>query len=171
MGKFSFAIALGLAAAIIGQAGHAGQASGTRIKDKGADTQPVTILRFDEAGEFAAARALISRGESDKAIATIQALMKRDKTPSIQYAAWNALCAAYSADKNVAAARQACDKAVALRPSHWMALNSRGTLHLITGSPEAALDDYERAKDLAPNTGAADVVAHNIALAKARLDG
>lgn len=143
----------------------AAQTTGTRIK--GNTEQPVSIIRFEEPAEIALARSLIARGEIDAAIETVEGLLAQDSAPDIQYFGHNALCVAHSAGKNWDEALKACDQAVAIRSGHWMALNSRGTVHLMAGRISAAIADYEAAlASLSENANARQVVEHNLELAR-----
>lgn len=145
--------------------------TGTRIKG-GESDQPTTIIRFDEPGELREIRRLLERGEIAPARTLADQLLAGDKTPSMRYAALNAKCAIETRAGQFDAAIEACDKAIAIRPLYWMALNSRGTAHLLAGRPEAALRDYETAlRSVSEDSTTAEVIRHNIALAQQRLSG
>ncbi|MDT8397265.1 MAG: hypothetical protein RQ899_01455 [Pseudomonadales bacterium] len=139
------------------------QNTGSRIE--GRPSQPLTIVRFDEPAEIAAIRASIARGEMGEAVAMAESMLAADPTIAIQYFGNNALCVALSAAKDWEGALAACNKAVRIRPGYWMALNSRGTVQLMTGRHQQALADYQKAlQALSADSLEADVVRHNIAL-------
>lgn len=162
---------LGCALLVMAIAGSAfAQSTGSRIK--GQADQPLSIIRFEEPAEIARTRALIERGEVAAAIATAQGLLASDSAPDIQYFGHNALCVAHSAARDWGRALEACDSAIRIRPTHWMALNSRGTVHLMAGRGRAAVADYQKALRALPDDSAAtDIVRHNLGLAEAQGDG
>ncbi|GEQ98560.1 hypothetical protein JCM17844_21970 [Iodidimonas gelatinilytica] len=143
------------------------QTTGSRIVRN--NDQPVNIIRFEEPAEITQIRILLNDGKTDKAILAAENLLEKDKTPLVQYAAWNALCVIHSTVDAWNKALAACDKAIKIRPNHWMALNSRGTLHLMRGTPQKAITDYRAAlANLPEKSHEADVVRHNIDLAEAQ---
>jgi tetratricopeptide (TPR) repeat protein len=143
------------------------QSTGTRIEK--APDRPLNIIRFDEPAEIAEIRSLLEQGAHGDAIDLALTLLERDKTPAIQYSAWNALCAARSKDNQWDGALEACEKAIAIRPRHWMARNSRANVYLMQGRYDLALDDFQIAlANLAPGSMEAQVVEHNIAITESR---
>lgn len=145
--------------------------TGTRIKG-GEGEQPTVIVRFDEPGELAEIRKLLGQNKIEEARLAADTLLKIDRTPSIQYAGLNARCAIESKAGQFEKALEACNAAIRIRPLYWMALNSRGTVHLLAGRPRDALKDYETAlASLPAESPTTDLVRHNIDLAKQRLGG
>ena len=143
------------------------QSTGTRIEK--APDRPMTIIRFDEPAEIAKIRSLLDQGAHQEAIDLALSLLQRDKTSAIQYSASNALCAALSKDNQWDSALEACEKAINIRPHHWMARNSRANVYLMQGRYDLALDDFQIAlANLAPDSMEAQIVAHNIAITQSR---
>lgn len=137
----------------------------------GAKGQPLTIVEFDEPSELKAVRAALAAGEPQVAVAHAQSLLARDPSPEARYAGLNALCAARTSAGERDAALDACNSAVAMHPNRWMALNTRGNLHLVTGAPGEAVADFQRALEQLPaDSPQADVVRHNLALAQGRFE-
>ncbi|GIX18086.1 MAG: hypothetical protein KatS3mg119_2272 [Rhodothalassiaceae bacterium] len=149
------------------------QATGSRIDRS--PNYPMSVLRFDEPSELAAARAALKRGDPEEAIRLMEELLAHDSSPDVQYAGHNALCAALTAAGRYEAAGAACDRAIAIRPRHWMAHNTLGNLHLVQGRLEAAIAEYRIAlSQLRARSREAKVVRYNLALAEralARRDG
>lgn len=145
--------------------------TGTRIRG-GESEQPTVIVRFGEPGELAEIRKLLAQNKIEQARLTADTLLNTDKSPSIQYAGLNARCAIESKVGRFEKALEACDAAIRIRPLFWMALNSRGTVHLLAGRPYDALKDYETAlASLPQESPTTDLVRHNIELAKQRIGG
>lgn len=141
------------------------QPTGTRVKD-GASTQPLTVLQLDLESQFDSIRAALARGDVDGAERKAQALLIIDQQPSTRYAAINALCAVSNQRGDWSQAVTRCGQAIDMRPRHWMAWNTRGTAHLMSGDTEAAAADYKRALELmSPGHRMQDAVRHNIELA------
>jgi len=162
------AILIALAAPAAAQ--QSGQ-TGTRIKGGGSE-QPRVIVRFDEPGELAEIRMLLGENKIEAARALADSLLKSDLSPSVQYAGFNARCAIESKAGRFGEALEACNAAIRIRPFFWMALNSRGTVNLLTGRLQNALEDYESALSSLPEGSAtADMVRHNIELTRQRLRG
>ncbi len=149
------------------------QATGSRIDRS--PNYPMSVLRFDEPSELSAARAALKRGDPQEAIRLVTGLLAHDASPDVQYAGHNALCAALTAAGRYEEAGAACDKAIAIRPRHWMAHNTLGNLHLVQGRLEAAIAEYRIAlKQLRARSREARIVRYNLALAEqalARRDG
>lgn len=143
------------------------QGTGTRLGTP--SEQPTSIIRFVPPGEIDEMRQLIANGEAEKAVKLGEWLVKSDPASDIQYAGHNALCAAYSSAGNLDKAMESCNKAIDIRSSHWMAINSRGTVYFLMGRMDEAVADYRAALSLLKDKSReADVVRHNIALAEAR---
>ncbi len=149
------------------------QATGSRIDRS--PNYPMSVLRFDEPSELSAARAALKRGDPQEAVQLMTSLLAHDVSPDVQYAGHNALCAALTAAGRYEEAGAACDKAIAIRPRHWMAHNTLGNLHLVQGRLEAAIAEYRIAlKQLRARSREAKIVRYNLALAEqalARRDG
>ena len=144
------------------------QATGSRIDRS--PNYPMSVLRFDEPSELSAARAALKRGDPQEAIRLMTSLLAHDASPDVQYAGHNALCAALTAAGRYEEAGAACDKAIAIRPRHWMAHNTLGNLHLVQGRLEAAIAEYRIAlKQLRARSREAKIVRYNLALAEQAL--
>tara|TARA_Y100000385_G_scaffold267819_1_gene304309 strand:- start:165 stop:692 length:528 start_codon:yes stop_codon:yes gene_type:complete len=119
-------------------------------------------------------RKMLNDGEIDKAVVFAKAYVKSaesnsrsGKTSSMKYDAYNALCLAYTAQKNYDAAIEACDTAIKDSPKGWLAYNSRGSLNLKTGNLTEANNDYRMALENAPEKGdIKTILEHNMNLAQ-----
>ncbi len=144
------------------------QVTGSRVDRS--PNYPMSVLRFDEPSELSAARAALKRGDPQEAIQLMRGLLAHDTSPDVQYAGHNALCAALTAAGRYEEAGAACDRAIAIRPRHWMAHNTLGNLHLVQGRLEAAIAEYRIAlKQLRARSREAKIVRYNLALAEQAL--
>jgi len=147
------------------------QNTGSRLPE-GDSNHPREIIRFDEPGELKKIRKLIPQGKLEEARRLARSLMNGDPSPDMQYAGLNAKCAIETHAGNIDTAIEACNRALRIRPRHWMALNSRGTVHFVAQRFEAALEDYRTALRYLPkDSNEAEIVRNNIALAERRLRG
>ncbi|MFQ5348474.1 MAG: tetratricopeptide repeat protein [Rhodothalassiaceae bacterium] len=157
--------ACGLAAllALPAVSGATAQATGSRVSS--APPFPLARIRFDEPSELGKIRKALADGEIDKARATANDFLASDPAPEMRYVGLNALCAVESAARNWSAALAACNEAIRVRPNHWMARNTRGTVFYLSGDVEKARSDFRKAYDLVPGKGGnRDIVRHNLAL-------
>jgi tetratricopeptide (TPR) repeat protein len=139
------------------------QTTGSRIKKT--PDQPTVVLRFQEPSEIKRVRELLTAGNTAEAIDVATQFVKVSTTPDMIYAGNNALCVAYSAARDYDKAVTACDAAIDLRPTYWLALNSRGIAHLKSGRTDAALSDFRAALSDAPgDSPIAAMIQHNIDL-------
>ncbi|MDG1021763.1 MAG: hypothetical protein P8O77_09770 [Emcibacteraceae bacterium] len=119
-------------------------------------------------------RSMLNDGEIDKAVTFAKAYVQSSeadsrsgKTSSMRYDAYNALCLAYTAQKNYDAAKEACNTAIKDTPNGWLAYNSRGSLNLKMGNASEANNDYRMALENAPEKGDIKIILeHNINLAQ-----
>ena len=119
-------------------------------------------------------RKMLNDGEIDKAVVFAKAYVKSadsdsrsGKTSSMKYDAYNALCLAFTAQKNYDAAKEACDTAIKDNPKGWLAYNSRGSLNLKTKNLTEANNDYRMAIENAPGKGdIKTILEHNMNLIK-----
>lgn len=117
-------------------------------------------------------RKMLNDGEIDKAVAFAKAYVnsadsdsRSGKTSSMRYDAYNALCLAYTAQKNYDAAKEACNTAIKDTPNGWLAYNSRGSLNLKMGNNTDANNDYRMALENAPEKGdIKTILEHNMNL-------
>lgn len=119
-------------------------------------------------------RKMLNEGEIDKAVTFAKAYVKSadsdsrsGKTSSMRYDAYNALCLAYTAQKNYDDAKEACNTAIKDTPNGWLAYNSRGSLNLKMGNSSEANNDYRMALENAPEKGdIKTILEHNMNLAQ-----
>jgi tetratricopeptide (TPR) repeat protein len=150
------------------------QQTGTRIK--GADSSyPETVLWLDQPYEIDAIRLLLQEGKKERAVEKA-----RDYVESLEnargveakqrrYYGLNALCAALTSTGELNEAIDTCNQAIALYPTSWLALNSRGTAYYLSGQIELALMDYRKALSRVEGLEAeTDLIKHNISLAEAK---
>ena len=152
------------------------QTTGSRLSS--APPHPMARIRFDEPSELGAIRTALADGEvakapiigfnvrpNAKAREIAKTFLASDLSPDMQYVGLNALCAVESAARNWQAALDACNRAIRIRSSFWMAINTRGTVYLMTGDVEKARADFRRAYELVPDRGGnKEIVRHNLAL-------
>lgn len=132
----------------------------------GSQSQPVNRLWFGKPSELDRIGHLVETGATAEAVEVAQSFAQSMHNGIYQYDALNALCVAYSANKQYSDAVATCDQAVDLRPSRWVAYNSRGTAKFMIGNYEAAIEDYSQALRRAPNS---TTVRFNLSLARQRL--
>lgn len=119
-------------------------------------------------------RKMLNDGEIDKAVSFAKAFVassdadsRSGKTSSVRYDAYNALCLAYTAQKNYDAAKEACNTAIKDTPKGWLAYNSRGSLNLKMGNVSEANNDYRMALENAPEkSDIKTILEHNMNLAQ-----
>ena len=153
---------------LLGMAGAPEAAHGQRLTEQ---VFPKFILRLAEPGELAKIRDAINRGDAETASELILGMIDADPDPSIRYAAQNAMCVLYTKTRDYDLALEACDEAIAITSSHWMALNSRGTVYYQMGRLDRAEADYRRAEELAPAQSGRKIVTHNLDLIEQRQRG
>lgn len=129
---------------------------------------PKQILRLAQPGELEKIAQAINNADGKTAARLINKMLADDASPGIRYMANNALCVMHTRFGEFDRAIAACNEALAIRPSYWVALNSRGTAYLQMQQYEAAMHDYERAAESAPKAGGHQIVSHNLALAEER---
>ena len=157
----TFVLAAATTALVLGVASHA--AAQSRLKD---GEPPHQVVWMDKPQEIAKIRKLLQRNKTDKAVEMAEGLLRLDMPARYRYDALNALCVARTQQGSMEAAMQACSTAIAMMPSRWEALNSRGTVYLLSGNIDDAIADYQRALKAAPGSA---VVEHNLDLAEQRL--
>lgn len=158
-------LAGGLAALFVLPSFSAAEAQATGSRVSSAPPFPMARIRFDEPSELGKIRKALSDGEIDKARKIANDFLASDLAPEMRFVGLNALCAVESAARNWSAALAACDEAIRIRPNHWMALNTRGTVYYLSGDVEKARSDFRKAYELVPEKGGnREIVRHNLAL-------
>ena len=150
------------------------QQTGTRIK--GVDSSyPETVLWLDQPHEIAAIRLLLQEGKKERAVEKA-----RDYVESLEnalgaeakqrrYYGLNALCGALTSTGELNEAIDTCSQAIALYPTRWLALNSRGAAYYVSGQIDLALMDYRKAlSQVEASEAVTDLIQHNIELAEAK---
>ena len=132
----------------------------------GSQSLPVNRLWFGKPSELDRISHLVETGASEEAVEVAHSFAKSMQDGVYYYDALNALCVAYSANKQFSEAVVTCNEAIDLRPSRWVAYNSRGTAKFMNGNYEAAIEDYSQALRYAPNNS---TVKFNLSLARQRL--
>lgn len=105
----------------------------------------------------------VTRGEWRQAIHFGEEVAASGAAPSQRTAALSNLCFAYANTGEFAAAIEACDAAIELRPDAWRAINNRGAAHWLAGDHAAAIADFNAAAAVAGNE---DEVRANLLLAQ-----
>ena len=157
----TFVLAAATTALILGVASQA--AAQSRLKD---GEPPHQVVWMDKPQEIAKIRKLLQENKADRAVEMAEGLLRLDMPARYRYDALNALCVARTQQGSIDAAMKACSKAIAMMPSRWEALNSRGTAYLLSGNIDDAIADYQRALKVAPGS---EVIEHNLQLAEQRL--
>ena len=150
------------------------QQTGTRIK--GADSfYPETVLWLDQPHEINTILSLIQEGKKERAVEKARDYVERlenargAQAKQRRYYGLNALCAALTSTGELNEAIDTCSQAIALYPTRWMALNSRGTAYYVSGQIDPALMDYRKAlSQVKASDGLTDLIQHNIRLAEAK---
>ena len=158
-------------------AGHykvVAQETGTRIKG-GARTYPESVLWLTQPHEITAIRLLLQEGEKERAVERA-----RDYVASLEnvrgaqakqrrYYALSALCGALTSTGELNEAIDTCSQAIALYPTHWQALNNRGTAYYVSGQMDLALTDYRQAlSQVGISEAVTNLIQHNIRLAEGK---
>ncbi len=143
--------------------------TGTRIKG-GRTNAPVSIQQFSAPSEIDRIKRLIANDKAEEAVAVGESLLARPLDPGSRYFALNAMCVALSHSEKYDAALETCNEAVKLRSSHWMALNSRGSVYLWLNKPGRALEDFRAALDSVKSGSNEDgIIRKNIRIAQSWL--
>jgi Flp pilus assembly protein TadD len=150
------------------------QQTGTRIK--GADSfYPETVLWLDQPHEINTILSLIQEGKKEPAVEKARDYVERlengrgAQAKQRRYYGLNALCAALTSTGELNEAIDTCSQAIALYPTRWMALNSRGTAYYVSGQIDLALTDYRKAlSQVKASKAVTDLIQHNIRLAEAK---
>ena len=132
----------------------------------GADSQPVNRLWFGAPSELDRISQLLEIGKTEQAVEMADKFSKDMHSGPYHYDALNALCVALNSNQQSDEAITICNEAIEIRPSHWMAYNSRGTAHFTKNDYERAVEDYSQALRLYPSS---ETVKFNLALAQSRL--
>jgi len=158
-------------------AGHykvVAQETGTRIKEVDS-SYPESVVWFRQPHEITAIRLLLQEGKKERAVEKA-----RDYVASLEnargaqakqrrYYGLNALCAALTCTGELNEAIDTCSQAIALYPTRWLALNSRGTAYYVSGQIDLALMDYRKAlSQVEASEAVTDLIQHNIRLAEAK---
>jgi surface-anchored protein len=150
------------------------QQTGTRIEGA-VSSYPETVVWFDPPLEIDAIRLLLQEGKKERAVEKA-----RDYVESLEnargveakqrrYYGLNALCAALTSTGELNEAIDTCNQAIALYPTSWLALNSRGTAYYVSGQIDLALKDYHKAlSQVGASEAEANLIQHNISLAEAK---
>lgn len=147
--------------------------TGSRIPNAEVN-QPEYVLQLQQPGELATIRRLILEGNAEEArdfaVAYVAKVERPGQEAATRYAAYNALCVAYTHTGETDKAERECTRAIDLLPSRWQAYNSRGTLRMMAGDYAEAKDDYYNARKAAGtnNEDATSVILHNLEILRQR---
>lgn len=148
--------------------------TGSRV---GSNATGRTVIRFSEPNETRRVLSLLEQGETEAALAYAEdylaslgsaTVVGRASMVPERYFALNALCAALTQASRLDEAITRCTEAIEIVPSRWTAHNNRGTAFYMQRNYLRALEDYERALELARGNDR-ETVEHNIGLAEARI--
>jgi tetratricopeptide (TPR) repeat protein len=90
-----------------------------------------------------------------------EALRSGELMPGNIPAAYNNYCIGLTGLGRYDEAKEACDKAISLRPRQWSFYNNRGNIYFYLGQFDRALAEYYKAMTFSPGD---DVLMQNIAL-------
>jgi len=148
--------------------------TGSRV---GSNATGRTVIRFSEPSETRRVLSLLEGGETDAALAYAEDYLASLDSVSIvggsgplneRYYALNALCAVLTRISRLDEAIARCTEAIEIVPTRWTAVNNRGTVYYLQGNYVRALEDYQRALELARGSDR-ETVEHNVALAEERI--
>lgn len=167
------ASALLLSAALVFGVANSFAQTGSRL---GSTIQPLTTVWLAPPSEIAKVRSLLQEGQTEDAIDLARKFLSSlgagasEGSGSHRYSALNALCVALMSDGQLEQAASNCDEATNIRPNHWRAINSSGTIHYLAERFEEAAATYRRALELEPDSGGVtSLLRHNLELAENRL--
>ena len=176
---YSFRVSAGLLAVFLASTGAAaGVQLDTTGSRAGHHSAGRVVVSFDVPAAIRRVQALMENGQNDEALALIEdyvasldnaAFVGGGSEAQQRYLAFTAHCAALTGVGRLDEAVSTCTDAIELNPSRWTAINNRGTAHFAGGDYEAALADYERAREVAPKGSVMAAIEHNIGLARRRL--
>lgn len=156
MDKFKYLIALSLIlAAPVAQAQ-------SRISSQ---TQPVNRIWLDRPSELSHVSQLLNNGQREEALEIAEGFARAEMTGPFRYESLNVLCIAQTSNGLIDDALESCNKAITLRPSTWIAYNSRGGAHFAAGDYASAIEDYTHALKLYPKS---EIIKFNLALAQSK---
>jgi tetratricopeptide (TPR) repeat protein len=150
------------------------QETGTRIKE-GSRTYPESVVWLTPPHEIIAIRLLLQEGEKDRAVekardfvASLENVRCAEAKQRLYYRL-SALCAALTSTGELNEAIDTCSQAVELYPTHWQALNNRGTAYYVSGQIDLALTYYwDALSELQESDPVTELIQHNIGLAEAK---
>jgi hypothetical protein len=148
--------------------------TGTYLNSK---AMPSVTEHYVGSDEINTIRGLVDAGQNEAALVAVQKHITELEEISLKhetsarYYAYNAMCTVMTSLGRSGEAVTPCTTAMHLEPTRWSAVNNRGTAHLVAGNEAAALEDYARAMQLAPEGSAAiaSTIEHNINLARQRM--
>lgn len=134
---------------------------------------PRQVLQLSPPSEIRAIRKLLAQDNANEAHRLATEYLARVELSRLDaishYYAYNALCAVETHRGQLEAALAACNTAIDIFPGVWSALNNRGTVKLLDEDYPGALTDYRQALErVAEQSGTAEIIRHNIAIAESR---
>jgi len=149
--------------------------TGSRIDGSAISTN---VVWFNDPDEIDTVRRMLQEGRTEEAVDLASRFVQRlehltdERSRQHRYSGLNALCAALMKSGDLDQAIDSCDRAIAMYPDNWRALNNRGTVHFVRGDFQAALSDYNQALVTGmAEQPVADLIRHNIDLVQSRMGG
>ncbi len=150
------------------------QQTGTHLKDVD-NIASKSVFWLKQPHEINTILLLIQEGKKERAVKKARdyaaSLEKARGTEAKQrrYYALSALCGALTSTGELNEAIDTCSQAVALYPTHWQALNNRGTAYYVSGQIDRALTDYRKAlNQVGISEEVTEIIQHNIRLSEAK---
>ncbi|MEL7448525.1 MAG: tetratricopeptide repeat protein [Pseudomonadota bacterium] len=98
------------------------------------------------------AEALIDQGDFEKAVSLLAPRMTRLRTEKWQNRGFGLLCRAHLLSNDYEMGVDACTKAIETGAGDWLDFSNRGAAHYLAGDYQAALQDFNRARELNPDS-------------------
>ncbi|MCH8862377.1 MAG: tetratricopeptide repeat protein [Proteobacteria bacterium] len=114
--------------------------------------QSSDVIYVNAADDISAGKRALRRNQTDNAIRLFERGLKKDIPGRLRVVGHNDLCIAYRFAGDLKAARENCDKAIALNARYWRAYNNRANIYYDQGNYLAAQADYETALRLNPKS-------------------
>lgn len=114
--------------------------------------QSSDVIYLNAAEDISAGKRALRRNRTDDAIRLFERGLKKDIPGRMRVIGHNDLCIAYRFAGDLEAAKENCDKAIALNAKYWRAYNNRANIYYDQRNYLAAQADYETALRLNPKS-------------------
>lgn len=121
--------------------------------------QSTDVIYLNVTNDIKTGRRALRKGNMKRAIVLFERGLKQNIPAGLRVVGHSNLCVAYRLQRDYEAAKENCDRAIALNPRYWRAYNNRANIYHDQENYLAALSDYEAALEINPK---ADVVRQNL---------